>query len=114
MVDKRAHVSHYASINAAMPPRRTNVALEIEFRINRDRIYSLPPLTRRGVVATTGSFHLAPESLGEQCPGCGDDITESWSLEAENPGAVPHEGDAFAPTCTNCGFKHAGSLVERT
>jgi hypothetical protein len=102
---------YYSSINAALPQEMT-MGLQIEFRINRDRVYSLPPLTVRGAVATKGPFRLAPETLGEQCPGCGADIAETWILEAENPGVAPHEGDVFASECSQCGFQHAGSIVE--
>lgn len=86
-------------------------SLQIEFRIGSDRIYSMPPLTVRGAVSTTGVFSLAPGTMSDQCPGCGRDINDVWSLEAEAPGKAPEEGDAFASNCRECGFRHFGSIV---
>lgn len=96
------------------------LTLAVKFKTAPDHVFAKVPLTRRGVVASGKQpFTCYPGTGSEQCPGCGGDISEWWTIEAENPGvAAPELGEVFASVCRNqldraeCGYRATGTIVE--
>lgn len=72
-------------------------------------IYLEAPLTASGALVTSGVARVAHGGLGEQCPGCGGDLAETWTLTPQDGGDAPYIGSAVRAEC-DCGFREVGAL----
>lgn len=85
--------------------------LAIEFKGSVDKVYAQIPVTRSGFFYSGGAWKNAPERYSDQCPDCGADLAETWTIFAENPGIRPTEGESFRAEC-ECGYRTTGQSVE--
>lgn len=77
----------------------------------RASLYLEVPLARNGTLYRgRGEARVSEGALGEQCPGCGGDLTDTWSLVADDGGQAPYLGSAIRAKC-DCGFRTVGDVV---
>jgi hypothetical protein len=91
--------------------------LAIQFKTTPDRVFAHIPSKQGRAYGGRSPFACYSSTGSEQCPGCGADIAEHWTIESVEvlPRVAPDEldlGEGFHGDCKVCGYSMTGTVVE--